>query len=78
MSLPYLESCLESNLGAPRASYSAPVVAPSHTTRSGDASFASSSNTEFLKMFRGIFAMCCRTYQRMDVMEQHLQIVRCN
>jgi hypothetical protein len=29
-------------------------------------------------MFRDIFAMCWCTDQRLDVMEQRLQIVRCN
>jgi hypothetical protein len=31
-----------------------------------------------MKMFRGIFAMCRRMDQRLDVMEQRLQIVRRN
>jgi hypothetical protein len=31
-----------------------------------------------LKMFRGIFAMCRRTDQRLDVIEQHMEIVRRN
>jgi hypothetical protein len=54
-----------------------PVVAPTHTTRSGGASSSSSSssNSGFLNMFWGIFAMCHRTDQRMDVMEQHLDIL---
>jgi hypothetical protein len=46
------------------ASSSTPDVAPSHTTHNDGASSTSSSNTGFLKIFRGIFAMC----QRMDVM----------
>jgi hypothetical protein len=54
------------------------VVAPSHTTCSGGASSTSSSNSRFLKMFQGIFAMCRCTDQHMDVMEQRLQIVQCN
>jgi hypothetical protein len=45
----------------PRASHAgsstAPVAAP-RTTYSGGASSASSTNNSFLKMFRGIFAMC--------------------
>jgi hypothetical protein len=61
-----------------RASSSTPATAPSHTTHGGGASSTSSSNTGILKMFRGIFAMCRRTDQLMDVMEQRLQIVRCN
>jgi hypothetical protein len=52
-------------------------VAPC-TTRNGGASSASSTNSGFLKMFRGIFAMCRCTNQCMDVIEQHLQIVRHN
>jgi hypothetical protein len=46
----------------PRASRAgsstAPTAVPSHTTHSGGASSASSTNNGFLKMFRGIFAMC--------------------
>jgi hypothetical protein len=34
---------------------------PTRTTRSGVASSASSSNSGFLKMFQGIFAMCRTT-----------------
>jgi hypothetical protein len=56
----------------------APATAPSRTIHSGGASFASSTNSDFLKMFRGIFAMCWHTDQRLDVIEQHLQIVRHN
>jgi hypothetical protein len=66
----------------PKASHAgsstAPVAAPSHTTRSGGASSASSTNNGFSKMFRGISAMCQRMDQRLDVMEQRLQIVRRN
>jgi hypothetical protein len=47
-------------------------------TRSGGASSASSTNNDFLKMFRGIFVMYQHIDQRLDVMEQHLQIVRRN
>jgi BRCT domain type II-containing protein len=54
---------------APHASSSTLAVAPSHSTRSGGGSSASSTNTRFLKMFRGIFAMYHCTDQRMDVME---------
>jgi hypothetical protein len=56
----------------PHASSSTPAVAPSCSTRSGGASSASSTNTGFLKMFRGIFTMCRCIDQRMDVMEQCL------
>jgi hypothetical protein len=61
-----------------RASSSTLAVAPSRTTRSGGGSSACSSNSGILNMFRGIFAMCWRMDQGMDVMEQHLQIVRHN
>jgi hypothetical protein len=61
-----------------RASSSTPSIALSRTTQSGGASSASSANFDILKMFRGIFAMCHRTDQCLDVMHQHLQIVRCN
>jgi hypothetical protein len=54
------------------------VVTPSRTTRSDGASSSSSENFSFLKMFWGIFAMCRRMDQYMDVMEQHLQIVQRN
>jgi hypothetical protein len=50
-------------------SSAAHVAAPSHTTCSGGASFTSSTNSGFLKMFRGIFAMCRHMDQRLDVME---------
>jgi hypothetical protein len=57
---------------------SASAFAAPRTTHSGGASFTSSTNNGFLKMFRGIFMMCWRMNQRLDVMEQRLQIVRCN
>jgi hypothetical protein len=57
---------------------SSAAPAPSRTTHSGGASSASNTNNSFLKMFRGIFVMCQRTDQRLDVMEQRLQIVRRN
>jgi hypothetical protein len=56
----------------------APVAAPSHTTRSGGAPSASATNSSILKMLWGIFAICRCTDQRLDVMDQRLQIVRCN
>jgi hypothetical protein len=63
----------------PRTSHpSASASAAPRTTRSGGASFAFSTNNNFLKMFRGIFAMCQRMDHHLDVMEQCLQIVRCN
>jgi hypothetical protein len=55
-----------------RSSSPPPVVAPTHTTHSGGASSSSSTNTGILKMIRGIFAMCRRTNQLMDVMEQRI------
>jgi hypothetical protein len=55
-----------------------PAAAPSHTTRSGGASSAPATNSGILKMLRGIFATCRRTDQRLDVMDQRLQIVRRN
>jgi hypothetical protein len=57
---------------------SASASAAPHTTHSGGASSASNANNGFLKMFTGIFAMCQHMNQRLDVMEQRLQIVRCN
>jgi hypothetical protein len=57
---------------------SASASAAPRTTRSGGASSTSSTNSGFLKIFRGIFVMCQRSDQRLDVMEQCLQIVRCN
>jgi hypothetical protein len=52
-----------------------PAMALTRTTRSGGASSSSSSNSGFLKMFRGIFAMCRRTDQCLDVIEQRMEIV---
>jgi hypothetical protein len=63
----------------PRTSHaSASASAAPRTTRSGGASSTSSTNSDFLKMFKGIFVMCRCTDQRLDVMEQRLQIVRSN
>jgi hypothetical protein len=62
----------------PRTHYTTstpPVVASSRTTQSGGAASSSSTNSGFLKMFQGIFTMCHRMDQHMDVMEQRLQIV---
>jgi hypothetical protein len=55
-----------------------PAAAPSHTTRSGGAPSAPATNSGILKMLWGIFATCWRTDQRMDMMDQRLQIVRRN
>jgi hypothetical protein len=63
---------------APRVGSSSSVAAPPRTTHSGGASTTSSSNTGVLKMFRGRFAMCRCTDQRLDVLKQRLQIVRSN
>jgi hypothetical protein len=54
-----------------------PNVAPSRSTHSGGAS-SSSLNSGFLKIFRGIFAMCHHTDQHMDVLESHTDILRRN
>jgi hypothetical protein len=64
----------------PRASRAGSSVAPtpSRTTQSGGAPSAPATNSGILKMLRGIFATYRRTDQRLDVMDQHLQIVRCN
>jgi hypothetical protein len=53
-------------------------AAPSRTTRSGGAPSAPATNSGILKMLYGIFATCWRTNQRLDVMDQRLQIVRRN
>jgi hypothetical protein len=55
-----------------------PDVTPTRTTHSGGASSSFSINFGFLEMFQGIFAMCQRTNQHMDVMETHLDIVHHN
>jgi hypothetical protein len=62
----------------PMASHAGSSAAPSHTTRSGGAPFALATNSGILKMLWGIFATCWRTNQRLDVMDQFLQIMRCN
>jgi hypothetical protein len=61
---------------ASRAGSSA--AAPSRTTRSGGAPSALATNSGILKMLRSIFATCRRTDQRLDVMDQRLQIVQRN
>jgi hypothetical protein len=63
----------------PRASHAgSSTAAPSRTTCSGGASSAPATNFDILKMLRGIFATCRRTDQCLDVMDQCLQIMRCN
>jgi hypothetical protein len=66
----------------PRASRAgssaAPTAAPSHTTRSDGAPSAPTPNSSILKMLWSIFATCQCTDQRLDVMDQCLQIGRRN
>jgi hypothetical protein len=62
----------------PRTSRAGSSAAPSHTTHSGGAPSAPALNSGILKMLQGIFATCRRTDQRLDVMDQCLQIVRRN
>jgi hypothetical protein len=71
-----LRSVVPKDPRAPRAGSSTVAVAPSRTTRSGGASSAPSANSGILNMLRGIFATCRHTDQCMDVLDQHLQIVR--
>jgi hypothetical protein len=60
----------------PRASRAgSSSAAPSRTTRSGGAPSAPTTNSDILKMLRGIFVTCRHTDQRLDVMDQCLQIV---
>jgi hypothetical protein len=64
---------------ASRAGSSAtPTAAPSHTTRSDGGPSAPATNFGILKMLRGIFATYQHTDQRLNVMDQRLQIVQCN
>jgi hypothetical protein len=56
----------------------APATAPSCTIRSGGAPSAPATNSDILKMLWGIFVTCWCTDQRLDVMDQRVQIVRCN
>jgi hypothetical protein len=62
----------------PRASRASSSASPSRTTRSGGAPSTPATNSGILKMLQGIFATCRCTDQRLDVMDQRLQIVRCN
>jgi hypothetical protein len=65
----------------PRAAHVGSSVAPAtppRTTCSGGALSAPALNSGILKMLRGIFATCRRTDQRLNMMDQHLQIVRRN
>jgi hypothetical protein len=62
----------------PRASLAGSFAAPSHTTHSGGVPSALATNSGILKMLRGIFTTCWCTNQRLDVMDQRLQIMRRN
>jgi hypothetical protein len=62
----------------PRASRASSSAAPAHTIRSGGAPSAPAPNSDILKMLWGIFAICRCIDQRLDVMDQCLQIVRHN
>jgi hypothetical protein len=57
-----------------RSSSFAPAMAPARTTHSGGAS-SSSQSSGMQKMFRCIFAMCHRTDQCLDVIEECMEIV---
>jgi hypothetical protein len=59
----------------PRASHAGSFAAPSRTTRSGGAPSTPATNSGILKMLWGIFATCWCIDQRLDVMDQRLQIV---
>jgi hypothetical protein len=50
-------------------SSTAPTTAPSRTTRSGGAPSTPAPNSGILKILRGIFAICWRIDQRLDVMD---------
>jgi hypothetical protein len=74
-----LHHAMPKDLRASRAgSFAAPAAAPSRTTHSGGAPSAPATNSDILKMLWGIFATCRCTDQRLDVMNQRLQIVRRN
>jgi hypothetical protein len=62
----------------PRASLVGSVAAPSRSISSGGAPSAPATNSDILKMLRGIFVTYRRTDQRLDVMDQRIQIVRRN
>jgi hypothetical protein len=57
---------------APSVGSSTAAAAPSCTTHSGGGPSAPSVNSGILKMLRGIFAICRRTDQQMDVLDQRL------
>jgi hypothetical protein len=70
-----LRPTVPKDLRTHHSSSSAPVVAPARTTRCGGASSSSSQSSVMLKIFRGIFTMCHRTNQCLDVIEQCMEIV---
>jgi hypothetical protein len=78
----YMDVCHDSLHPAvpkdPRASCVGSSAAPFCTTRSGGAPSTPTTNSGILKMLRGIFATCQCTGQHLDVMDQRLQIARCN
>jgi hypothetical protein len=55
-----------------------PDVVSSHATCGGGASSSSSANSGILKMFQGIFFMCRRIKQHMDVMDRRNDILHMN
>jgi hypothetical protein len=75
----YLRPAVPKDPMASRASsFAAPVDAPSCSTHSGGALSAPVPNSSILKMLRGIIATCRCINQRLDLMDQGLQIVRHN
>jgi hypothetical protein len=58
----------------PRDSRASSSATPSRTTRSGGAPSTPATNSDMLKMLWGIFSTCRCTDQRLDVMDQCLQI----
>jgi hypothetical protein len=60
----------------PRASRAGSSAAPSRTIHSDGAPSAPPPNFGILKMLQGIFATCRCTDQYLDVMDQHLHIMR--
>jgi hypothetical protein len=78
VALELLHPTVSKDLRSRRTSSPPPTVALTRTTHSDGVPSSSISNSDFLKMFRGIFAMCHHTDQHMDVMEQHVEIIRCN
>jgi hypothetical protein len=68
-----LRPAVPRDLRASHAGFSsAPAAAPSRTTHSGGAPCALATNSGILKMLHGIFAICRRSDQHLDVMDQRL------